>query len=213
MSPATWFDLDGTLVRYDGDLDALVADVIGVSAGHAAIETLRERLFVALDEVDPAPFERAYGEVADRHDLALDAEAAATEHHRREVALSRRVEGARAVLQACGARGPVGVITNGHGPIQRDKLAEHDLDGLLDTVVVSNEVGLRKPDVAIFEAAAERIEADRHVYVGDAYEDDIQPAREAGFHAVHVRHGGGPPVSVATLADLLPLVDGRGEGH
>lgn len=58
--------------------------------------------------------------------------------------------------------------------------------GLLRDVVVSGQVGLAKPDPAIFHLAAERfaVEPGRTVFVDDTARN-VAAARAAGFHAVH----------------------------
>jgi putative hydrolase of the HAD superfamily len=59
--------------------------------------------------------------------------------------------------------------------MQRRKLAEHGLADLVDTGIVSNEVGSRKPDQDVFEEARKRLPAETFVYVGDTFEEDIGP--------------------------------------
>jgi len=95
--------------------------------------------------------------------------------------------------------------------MQRRKLEEHGLDDLADAVVISNEVGVRKPNPQIFETAKERLPAESYLYVGDTFEEDIAPAREAGFETVYIGDDRpDAPVSArrtAALASLLlPLV-------
>ena len=56
----------------------------------------------------------------------------------------------------------------------------------MDGVVVSNELGSRKPSTDIFEEAKKRLPAETAIYVGDTFEKDIVPARSAGFDTVYV---------------------------
>lgn len=57
---------------------------------------------------------------------------------------------------------------------------------LLDHVVVSGQVGLMKPDPAIFALALEHagVEADRAVFVDDSM-PNVEGARRVGIHAIH----------------------------
>lgn len=85
-----------------------------------------------------------------------------------------------------------------------------ELAGLADTIVVSSEVGYRKPHAAFFRAACDRLglPADRVVSVGDDFENDVEGARLAGLSAVALRRPGDAPVqgpSVTHLADLARL--------
>ncbi|TLM98615.1 MAG: HAD family hydrolase [Actinobacteria bacterium] len=72
-------------------------------------------------------------------------------------------------------------------------LAGLELSPLLDVVVSSAEVGLRKPDPRIFELAAEAMDVDPAdcVHVGDHHYADIVGATAVGMTPVLIdRHGG-----------------------
>ncbi|MDP9235262.1 MAG: HAD family phosphatase [Actinomycetota bacterium] len=72
---------------------------------------------------------------------------------------------------------------------------------LFDVVVISGEVGLRKPDPAIYELTVRRLNvpAARCVFVDD-HPGHLPPAQEAGMTAVlHVS----PQQTLAQLSDLL----------
>jgi putative hydrolase of the HAD superfamily len=90
-----------------------------------------------------------------------------------------------------------------------DVLARTGLRPLVDAVVVSAEVGVAKPDPAIFRAALERLGAgpDGAVHVGDSVEADVAGARAAGLEAVLVaRDGAAAPDGVRTVSDLSGLI-------
>ena len=97
-----------------------------------------------------------------------------------------------------GAR--TGLLSNSWG----DALAYDQtlLEDLFDGWVISSEVGLRKPDPAIYELAVERIDvpADRCVYVDDL-PGNLKPARALGMATV--LHRGD---AAATLAELHALL-------
>lgn len=109
-------------------------------------------------------------------------------------------------LKAAGVK--VGIISNW------DTRLERIFDGLgllplVDAVVSSAVVGLRKPDPRIFEAACRRLHVrpEDSAHVGDHYYADVLGARAVGMRAVLIdRHGGGtamPSVAmVRTLDDL-----------
>ncbi|MDI6901470.1 MAG: HAD-IA family hydrolase [Anaerosomatales bacterium] len=83
------------------------------------------------------------------------------------------------------------------------------LGELLDTVVSSADIGLRKPDPRIFEAACRAIGVapDESAHVGDHHYADVLGARSVGMHAVLIdRHGGeAPPVGAAPIETLDEL--------
>lgn len=208
---AYWFDLDGTLVEYTRSFAAMLEATLDAELSDSVHETFSREVFVALESFETNPFRAAFAALAADHDLAVEPEAAAETFREVELASTRPVSGARTALECAGEHGGVGVITNGDGELQRAKLERHELTGLLDAVVVSTEVGARKPDRAIFEAAADRLPAAVQVYVGDRYEDDVAPAAAAGFVPVHVRHDEGPAVSLAGLAAFAKLLGGSSE--
>ncbi|QTH45794.1 HAD family hydrolase [Cohnella sp. LGH] len=91
--------------------------------------------------------------------------------------------GARDVLDFARARYKLGIISNGIGEAQRLRLAAGEIFNLFHSVVVSDEVGIRKPRKEIFEYALEELRlAPRDVlFVGDSLTDDYEGARNAGI--------------------------------
>lgn len=211
MTTAVYFDLDGTLLQYERAFDDIVRGVLPDGAPDTATDTYTERVLAALSEQRDDPYELAFAAACETHDIDADPGALAAEYRDREVAATRVPEAARTLLETVADRHPTGVLTNGEARMQRRKLAAHDLERVVDAVLVSNAEGVRKPAPAIFERARERLPADTHVYVGDTYEEDVEPAREAGFEAVYV---GGDRAAFATegieelAAVLVPLLSG-----
>jgi len=91
---------------------------------------------------------------------------------------------AAAAIRASGV--PVGILSNSWGTEPFNPYAGWGLDENYDDVVISDQVGLRKPDPAIYRLAVERlgVSAERCVFVDDvaAY---LVPAREMGMTVVH----------------------------
>jgi putative hydrolase of the HAD superfamily len=111
------------------------------------------------------------------------------------------VRPALASLRAAGTR--LVVVSNWdvslHEVLRRVGLAE-----LLDGIVTSAEVGVRKPAPEIFERAGPA-----RLHVGDSYAEDVVGARAAGIEPVLIRRDGsrGPP-GVRTIASLEELLAG-----
>lgn len=200
---AVFFDLDNTLLSYARPFDDLFADA-APDAPAGASETYTDALLDALADCRDAPFVTAFEAVRDEHGLDVDPEAAARRRIEAELDASRVSATARAALQRVADRGPTGILTNGAEAVQRAKVERHDLDDLVDAVVVSTAVGAQKPDPGIFAAAEDRLPADSYLFVGDAYEEDVEGARRAGWRAVHVRNDEDAP-AVGSLADLVVL--------
>ena len=83
----------------------------------------------------------------------------------------------------------VGLITNGTSKVQRKKLELLEISDCFDEIVISGEVGVRKPDTAIFDIMAQRlgIPANELLYVGDNPINDVDASRQAGYIPVWVR--------------------------
>lgn len=120
------------------------------------------------------------GEAAD--DAAL--EAASRAYRRAYQAARRAVPGAAALLAALRARAVATVVvTNNVLAEQVEKLRVCGLDGLVDAMVVSEEVGIRKPDPRIFALGLARAgcEPGEAAMLGDSWTNDVAGAREAGL--------------------------------
>lgn len=106
----------------------------------------------------------------------------------------------------------IGLISNWDGRLARlmDGLG---LGDMLDAVVSSAAVGLRKPDSRIFQLACERVgvlPADA-AHVGDHHYADFQGASAAGMHAVLIeRNGGGSTSGPAAIPSLDTLEEELG---
>lgn len=146
------------------------------------------------------------------HDDALVALASAAfrELERRVIRPYPDVRPALAALRAAGCR--LGLVTNGASVLQRDKLQALGLDGELHPVVVSSEIGARKPDRAIFDHAllAADLDPGSTWFAGDNLWVDVLGAAGAGLRTVWVNRSGGPrpddaPTPDAEVTSLVEL--------
>lgn len=188
MSTAVYFDLDGTLCTYKTPFDEQFATTVEPygEPTDRAYELYVERLFEALETCEPNPYRRAFEAVVEQTPLEAAPKTLAREHCQTELEATAVSSEAKRVVERVGNSRPTGILTNGDGRQQRAKIDRHGLDELVDSVVVSNDIGARKPERAIFETARERLPAANYVYVGDTYDEDIVGAREAGFQTVYV---------------------------
>ncbi|MHB9286246.1 HAD family hydrolase [Halobacteriales archaeon Cl-PHB] len=213
MTTAVYFDLDGTLIHYAEPFADILAAPLPDDHGEEMLQTYSDRLLEAITAVEDNPVATAAATVVEQYDLDADPGTMAEAHKDAEVAATRVHPGVVDLLAAVAAHHRTGILTNGDGDLQRRKLEAHGLDDHVETVIVSNDVGVRKPEAGIFEEAKERLPADTHVYVGDTYEEDIEPARVQGFEAVYVGEDHQPDAQVSTrgteaLASLLvPLFE------
>ena len=112
----------------------------------------------------------------------------------------------------------IGVIANQNvGTEQR--LKNWNLLQYFDVIAASAELGMAKPDPAIFEWALKQAccKAQNAVMVGDRMDNDIAPANRLGMHTVRLKRGLGayhepqsdeekPEFIISTLAELLDIL-------
>ena len=90
-------------------------------------------------------------------------------------------------LTELGEKYKLGIISNGLGVKQWEKLIRLGLSKFFDLAMISEEVGIEKPNKIIFEDALEKAgcRAGEAVMIGDK-KDDVKPAKEIGMHTVSV---------------------------
>lgn len=123
---------------------------------------------------------------------------------------------APATLEALRPRYKLGLVTNGPSQIQRPKIEQFGLDAYLDLLIVSEEVGVAKPDPAIFQIALARlgVAPEHALYVGDSLEFDLPGAAAAGMPFVWMNPRGEalpehlprPVAQIERLTELVPLL-------
>ncbi|WP_180955418.1 HAD family hydrolase [Dolosicoccus paucivorans] len=81
------------------------------------------------------------------------------------------------------------ILTNGPSANQWHKIETLQLDRWFkpDRLFVSGDLGLTKPDRAIFDHLADQMgyESNELLYIGDHYVNDIKGAKEAGWQAIY----------------------------
>lgn len=134
-----------------------------------------------------------------------------------EIALA---EDAPHVFERLGLRYRLGLITNGPSRLQRLKIERFGLAEYMDVLIVSEEVGVAKPDPEIFKIALTRlgVQSSQALFVGDSLEYDLRGAAAAGLPFVWMNPrreplpSDAPPpfAQIARLAELPPLLENSG---
>lgn len=99
----------------------------------------------------------------------------------------------------------MGIISNGSGEAQRYKLKALGVEQYFDPILISEELGYRKPQPEIFEIAAERWQVPREqiLVVGDDDVADIRGALGAGMLALRVgASDAGSTPHISNLSEL-----------
>lgn len=200
---AIYVDLDGTLVTLESSFPAVVEDAAARVDGDAPPD-LVQRYGSALSEAlngadDP------YAAAVRAADLPFDPDAFSFAMHEAEVGATSTLGDPESALAALGEDHRLGVLTNGHGPLQRAKLVSCGLADHFEAVVVSDDVGAGKPDPGIFAAAERRLPADEYAFVADALDRDVRAAVDVGWRGIYL--GDEDPDDVPSVASLADVPD------
>jgi putative hydrolase of the HAD superfamily len=218
------FDLDDTLF----DHVATARAALGLlAAGRPALhgvpaEAFYQRYSDLLEELHPQVMSGQLSQLAARQLrfarllapyepplAAADLAALVEQHYGHYQRLRQPVGGALALLQRLKPVVKVGIVTNNRLAEQQEKLRFLQMTGLVDTLVTSEEVGVPKPDPAIYQVALARLGANpaETVMVGDNWQADVLGALAVGIRPVWLNRLGAarPLPHVAELASLEPL--------
>jgi len=102
------------------------------------------------------------------------------------------IKGAKEILNHLHGRYNLSIITNGFSESQYIKLKESGLEKYFDHVFISEEIGINKPDPAIFQYAANKSgakEIRNCLMIGDTYQTDILGAISAGMQSFFLSSG------------------------
>jgi putative hydrolase of the HAD superfamily len=94
---------------------------------------------------------------------------------------------APALLSSIRGTRRLGLVTNfPDGPTARAVFRKLDFDSFFDSIVVSDEVGFRKPHRLVFERALRELgsEPESAVMIGDTFDADVKGAKDIGMRAI-----------------------------
>ncbi len=100
---------------------------------------------------------------------------------------------------------PIGILTNNVKEFREWWWPLMDFDAIFDTVVDSHEVGMRKPNPAIYHLTMERIGAvpERTVFLDDLHAN-VAAAAAIGMHGVLVEEDSSGAIAAARALTQLP---------
>lgn len=106
------------------------------------------------------------------------------------------------VLSYLHERYQVCILSNGFGKVQHDKLRDTGLLSYVHHVVLSEDIGVNKPDRRIFDYALElcQAQANECVMIGDSWFTDITGASNAGIESIWYNPEGFSPFETQNVA-------------
>lgn len=96
---------------------------------------------------------------------------------------------AKKLLEMLSNEYKLGLVSNfTYAPVIYAGLRKLDINKFFNAVLVSEEVGWRKPHAKIFEEALKRLKIEVHeaIYIGDSPQEDIKGAKEIGLKTIFV---------------------------
>jgi len=99
------------------------------------------------------------------------------------------VPGAEETLQSLYGRYKLAVVSNATSHLPRFALEKSGLAKFFQVVVVSRDLGVRKPDPEIFRYALERLKVkpEEAIHVGDSIKHDVKGAKKVGIKVVWIK--------------------------
>jgi len=215
-----FFDLGYTLINEDaaamGRLSQL-SDSLRQRGIEASAEELRATLEAASARFDQNPFRSLLLAFTDDEDVIAFVRSSG----RYPKELESPYPQAQPLLDRLSRRFRLGVIAN-QSPGTQERLELYGLAHYFDVCVSSGDVGIEKPDAAIFHLALEQAGCipTESVMVGDRLDNDVRPAKALGFRTVRILQGphrfqrprAGAETPDATVADLDELAALLGAG-
>jgi YjjG family noncanonical pyrimidine nucleotidase len=218
------FDADGTLFDYDAAEIAAIAQTFAVydlpyelaygeryrQINHTFWQRF-ERQDVTLAELRVGRFQQLFAELG----TAVDVESFAQSYLSQLAAQSQLFPGAEALIRELHGRYRLALITNGLADVQFPRLERSGFRSCFEAVIVSDEVGVGKPDPAIFDVAFARMEwptKEQVLIIGDGLTSDMQGGINYGIDTCWLNLNGksanGLPITyeISQLADLTKLL-------
>ena len=117
--------------------------------------------------------------------------------------------GAAEVVRELAKRYPLTIISNGFKEVQYYKFAHSGLADCFAHTIISEEVGINKPQPGIFQIALEKngVTADEAVMIGDSYSSDIQGAKNAGIDQIWLHEGPTDETATFIVPRLNAILD------
>jgi putative hydrolase of the HAD superfamily len=84
------------------------------------------------------------------------------------------------------------IITDGIPIKQYEKILRLNIEDMIDLVVISDEIGIRKPNPTLFSFFLKKfsVNGKETIYIGDNLYKDIVPAKLNNIHSIYIHRGG-----------------------
>jgi 2-haloacid dehalogenase len=121
------------------------------------------------------------------------------------------IDGAESLLDDMHDTYRLALLTNGFAQVQRSRISRTNTARFFDAIVISEEVGCRKPEAAIFDLLLNKLgHSDRRsvLMIGDSLRSDIRGGMNAGVDTCWYNPGGLPCPEDTTPTYIVDGFDG-----
>lgn len=209
---AVLFDLDGTLL----DRKASLIDFVRWQAEGMLKSELIDvdsfvQRFLKLDDSGMVWKDKVYQQLISEFTIKKwSVDDLLTSYQLCFCAFSKPLAGAVEAVKSLKKSGyKLALVSNGKTPLQERNFNALGIADLFDTIIISEAVGFKKPDKAIFELTCKHlgIATSSAVFVGDSIKADIDGANNAGMFSVFIPsdHNQVCPQADAICADYSEL--------
>lgn len=228
MNQYEWifFDADNTLFDFDrAEYNALslVLSELGVAhdqTHRAAYKKINKACWTAFENGE-LPKSRLRSIRFERFFEAFQIEADPVQSSRNYLSyLSRSshlLDGAVDLLTKVSASFRLALVTNGLKEVQRPRFEKSEIRHFFELIVVSDEIGVAKPDAGFFDYTFEQIgkpAPEKVIIVGDNLNSDIRGGYQYGLDTCWFNPGNQvnesavkPTYQIAKLQELLPILN------
>ncbi len=204
---AVLFDLDDTLLDREATFAAYCRDLMS-RCFPAGVDTDEALAFMRKADNHGDEIRAVFCEkVAKRWALSCTAREMEAEWTERFSSFAAPVPGLFGVLDALAPFAKLGIITNGKADMQNAKIDALGIRSRFSVILISSEVGVRKPDPSIFHMACGMLGVSpaRAAFVGDNPIADVAGALSAGLRAVWLSAKGEPAEGAAVIRSMGEL--------
>ncbi len=224
--PWLWFDADGTLFDYQrAEATALRQTFASL---HLPFEEsyldlyreINQGLWQALErqEITQAALRlRRFELLLEAIQLKTSIEQLSSVYLEQLAISAELMEGAYEVLEILHKTSRIAIVTNGLRDVQRGRFARSPIQPFVDELIISEEIGVAKPNPAYFEAASARTgnPPKRDILlIGDSLTSDIQGGVNYGIDTCWYNPAGEPrpegltiTYEIKQLRELLEILD------
>lgn len=203
-------DLDNTLGNRTASVRAWIAEFCSdYGFGSEAADWILER-----DNDGYSSRVEVFDAIVEQFGITEPAEKLLAAYQTRVVDLAAPTVGALECLHNMRSRGwSIAIVTNGSSKQQHGKIDAIGIRSSVDAVIVSGDLGIKKPDPQIFKAAANATQQSLEGawMVGDAALHDVVGAQQLGLNTAWLHRGRTWPTEhhppTVILDDLTQLVD------